>query len=189
MKLLLILALLLTGCSSGGGPEPKENSGTFVFGDSVSWSDLEADIKAWPYYLGELSGELVEWDSRPGATLMEYDLKGTVEDQHLAGKYKYGVLALGGHDVLQGMPLIDALYQFEDSLLYLESQGFEPVCITYSYTMVIKDHINPFNNGIKEICNRRGYKIITSTEQMFDGVHPTDTGSLETAEDAWRVLF
>jgi hypothetical protein len=81
----------------------------------------------------------------------------------------------------------DVLDNYEKELNVIASYGLEPVCLTYSYTTFLADRLNDFNEGLLVIC--KGYKVITSTEQLIDGLHPTTAGSMETAENAWRVLY
>lgn len=191
-NMLLIIALLsLIACGGGGGSntvevkETKAPEATYVFGDSTSNSMLDKEYTAWPYLLADISGNTVDWDARPGITLKYYDVESAANK--LTKRYKYTVLALGGNDVIQEIPLIDILYQYEETLEFLKSKGYEPVCHTYSYSITAA--INDLNNGIKEICNRRGYKTILSGSETFDGVHPTNQASMITAENAWRLLY
>jgi len=186
MKYILILALFLTGCSggSGGGSSPKK-TGVAVFCDSTGQS--KGDLVGWPDRLKTLISEPVWADCRSGWTLQDYDVKQAIEDSGIG--YKYGVLVLGINDIGRGAYLGDVLDNYEISLNIIKSYGFEPVCHLYSYKTIASEIVNPFNDGVKFICNEKGYKVIQSTDQLFDGIHPSNQGSMETAENAWRVLY
>jgi len=184
MKYILILALLLTGCSGGsGGSDSPQKSGVAVFGDSscMSWNAATG----WPVYLETLISAPVWHDCLHGRALREYD----VEKQLKSLKsYQYGVLSLSGNDILQGDDLITILDRYEANLDIIASYDLEPVCFTYPKTTYLKK-IPSLNEGVRFLCKDKGLKIIKSTEQLIDGIHPTDLGSIETAENAWRALY
>ncbi len=185
MKYIIILALLLTGCSSGGGgSESPPKEGVAVFCDSTGQS--KDALVGWPDRLKTLISEQVWADCRPGWTLEDYDVKQAIIDSGI--RYKYGILVLGINDIGRGAYLGDVLDNYRESLSIIESYGFEPVCHLYSYKTIAAEIVNPFNDGVKFICQGK-YKIIQSTDQLFDGIHPSNQGSMETAENAWRVLY
>ena len=185
MRYLIIFLLMITGCSNGGGSDKPEQTGVAVFCDSIGATHQE--LIGWPERLNSLITEDVYYDCRIGERLDNYSVKKAIIDSGI--KYRYGVLALGFNDIAQGEYLGNTLDEYERKLSVLSSFGFEPVCVTYSYKTIVADKVNQFNDGILLICGEKGYKIITSTDQLFDGVHPTNAGSMETAENAWRVLY
>ena len=177
MKYILILTLLLTGCSGGSSNE----AGAAVFGDS-SCMDSEL-VTGWPNHLKTLISEPVWSDCLHARALSEYDLESKLKSLK---SYKYGVLSLSGNDILQGDDLITVLDRYEAKLNLIASYGLEPVCFTYPETTYLKK-IPALNEGIRFLCKE--LKVIKSTEQLIDGIHPTDLGSMETAENAWRILY
>jgi len=185
MKYLIILAILLTGCSGGSSESAPKREGVAVFCDSTCSNRY--DLGGWPTRLESLISEPVWMDARPGWTLKDFDVPKSLRDNPEIHNYRYGVLSLGANDMGQGAYFGDVLDHYEKELAVIASYGLEPVCLTYSYTTIIADRLNDFNDGILIIC--KGHKIITSTEQLIDGLHPTIAGGMETAENAWRVLY
>ena len=188
MKYILILALFLTGCSGGGGgSSTPQKTGVAVFCDSIGYTNIANGATGFPYLLKDLISEKVWSDCRPGATLSDYNIEVTINKALIANKYKYGIIALGGNDILKGKYLGDVLDEYERNLKVITDSGMEPVCLVYPYNTVAKDKVNPLNDGVKFICE--GYKTIQASDQLWDGIHPTNAGSMETAERIWRALY
>ena len=182
----IVLCLWLSACTGGSGSsDTVERSGVAVFCDSTCAT--VSDAVGWPEVLKSLIPETVWYDARIGERLDNYNIEKTLKDNPSIHHYKYGVISLGLNDIGQGEYLGHVLDRYESDLAIIASYGLEPVCLTYPYTTIISDRLNDFNEGIKIIC--ASYKIITSTEQLTDGIHPANAGSMETAEDAWRVLY
>ncbi|WP_157117986.1 hypothetical protein [Oceanicoccus sagamiensis] len=158
-----------------------------VFCDSIGFS--HGKVTGWPEHLKTLIDDKVWHDCRPSWTLQDYNVEQTIIDSGLANNYQYGVLALGFNDLFHGAFLGDVLDLYESTLDIIAFHGLEPVCMTYSYNTVFTTLANPLNEGIVFICEQRGLKIIANTDRLLDGLHPDNLGSMEIAENAWRVLY
>lgn len=184
--LLLILSILLSGCGLDMkvAIEFKPDS-VLVFCDSMGYGEYP-----WPQQLQELSSMPVVSNCIGGIRLDQYDVVGLVEKNPPKFPGNYAVLALGGNDMLQGRNRQDTQEQYSYTLDYLKGLGYTPVCFTYPYSIQRSNgELQLYNKFIESLCTEQGYLVLTSSEQLWDGIHYNYEGVTETAVNAWRLLF
>jgi hypothetical protein len=137
-----------------------------------SWLDMLGDITQVDTYSFCVGG----------IRIRDYPLEDKIVE--LGINHKYAIIALGINDYQDN--LIETLNLYEEFVLRVEELGMEAVCFTYPANSAVPT-TTELNEGIRLICTDR--KVITSATEVFDYIHLTAEGRMNTAINAARVMY
>jgi len=168
MKYVIILAVLLTGCSGGGGSdtettvviqtEPLTIESMLVIGDSLcqdGWPDL-------------MNGFIVTNSCVNGTGLVKSFKNLVPVYEHEAGYYDYTVISLGVNDAAMNVdPVL-----FELAYMSLYDAASNPVCVLPPLTdhANIQSNMMNYHRIILSICDKT---IKAPSSDHEDGIHYT----------------